>query len=718
MAVNLSPVGGAAAQFFDNSGNVLTGGKLYTYLAGTTTPAVTYTQANGITAQPNPIVLNAAGRVPDSGEIWLTDSILYKFVLKDANDVLIATWDNIDGINSNFVAYSTQNETQTATQGQTAFTLATIQYTPATNSLAVFVNGSKQILTLNYVETSSTVVTFIDGLNVGDVVQFTTSVATSTNVVDASNVSYNEGQSGAVDQNVQDRLRVYVSVKDFGAVGDGVTDDTIAIQDALAASSNVIVPIGTYLISSTINVPAHAKLSFQGGLGNTAGTPPTAYFIKKSTMTTVGITVSECGVIENGGLVSQVGNTGDGIQIIGNGAKLTNVFVSRAGDVGVRVGTSGGANCNSFELDHVNALNNGSHGIYIHDGTSAGGANANAGTLLQCTAIGNGGDGIRLGHCFWVSVVNCLAEINTGYGLYLSGANSDGYPECRYGSVIGGDYNEGNNAGIVEDYSYFSQFLIPDGYSAPTNVGNGLPGSGRRTVVTNGYIAAESFRSNGTFASSLFMYNYDSVTTNNYRPLVIRNNTNNNNNACTGIAFQTQNANGYHDAVYFSALQNAGTGGGNSQDGFNIAVNNSGTMIPALNCNTNASYIGPGGDNAWNLGTSSYRWATVFAVTGTINTSDANQKQQIRELNQAEKEAAKGIKLALKAFKFNDAVEKKGDKARIHFGVIAQEVKEIFATVGLDAEDYGLFCSDTLEDGSVRLGVRYDELLAFVIAAL
>ena len=181
MAVNLSPVGGAAAQFFDNSGQVLTGGKLYTYLAGTTTPAVTYTSSSGITAQPNPIVLNAAGRVPDSGEIWLTDGISYKFVLKDTNDVLIATYDNIVGINSNFVNYSGQEEKQTAAQSQTVFTLTTMQYQPATNNLFVFVNGSKQVLGTNFTETSSTVVTFVDGLNVGDVVNFST--ATSVNTI-------------------------------------------------------------------------------------------------------------------------------------------------------------------------------------------------------------------------------------------------------------------------------------------------------------------------------------------------------------------------------------------------------------------------------------------------------------------------------------------------------------------------------------------------------
>jgi hypothetical protein len=95
MAVNLSPVGGAAAQFFTNTGAVLTGGKLYTYAAGTTTPATTYTTSAGNVAHTNPIVLDAAGRVSGSGEIWLTIGTAYKFVLKDSNDVLIGTYDNI-----------------------------------------------------------------------------------------------------------------------------------------------------------------------------------------------------------------------------------------------------------------------------------------------------------------------------------------------------------------------------------------------------------------------------------------------------------------------------------------------------------------------------------------------------------------------------------------------------------------------------------------------
>jgi len=93
MIVTLSLLGGAGWQFFDDSGNVLTGGLIYTYAAGTTTPSVTYADASGNTANPNPIILDAAGRPPS--EIWLNNTSSYKFVLKDTNNVLIRTYDNI-----------------------------------------------------------------------------------------------------------------------------------------------------------------------------------------------------------------------------------------------------------------------------------------------------------------------------------------------------------------------------------------------------------------------------------------------------------------------------------------------------------------------------------------------------------------------------------------------------------------------------------------------
>jgi hypothetical protein len=144
-------------------------------------------------------------------------------------------------------------------------------------------------------------------------------------------------------------------------------------------------------------------------------------------------------------------------------------------------------------------------------------------------------------------------------------------------------------------------------------------------------------------------------------------------------------------------------------------------------------------DNTQKLGNPSYRWTTVYATTGTINTSDATTKQQIRTLNDDEKAVAQSIKGLIKAYKFNDSVAEKGDGARIHVGVIAQDVQAAFVAQGLDPNKYSMFCSDTWyevdgqarsEEGGfytkdtpnavevTRLGIRYDELLAFVISTL
>lgn len=137
MAVNLSSIGGAAAQFFDDNGNPLSGGKIYTYAAGTTTPKVTYTSISGLIQHSNPIILDAAGRVP-SGEIWLTAGLQYKFVIKTSTDVLIGSYDNVTSISSGAAIIGNF----TGTGSQTNFTLAYSPYTE--NSTQIFINGVYQ----------------------------------------------------------------------------------------------------------------------------------------------------------------------------------------------------------------------------------------------------------------------------------------------------------------------------------------------------------------------------------------------------------------------------------------------------------------------------------------------------------------------------------------------------------------------------------------------
>lgn len=135
--VFLSSFGGAGAQFFDNNGVILTGGKIYTYAAGTTTAAATYTNSTGITPHANPIILDSAGRVP-GGEIWLPAGIPYKFVLETANGVLIGTYDNISSV----AAGAALLANFTGTGAQTSFTLPSAPISE--NATNVYVNGVYQ----------------------------------------------------------------------------------------------------------------------------------------------------------------------------------------------------------------------------------------------------------------------------------------------------------------------------------------------------------------------------------------------------------------------------------------------------------------------------------------------------------------------------------------------------------------------------------------------
>jgi hypothetical protein len=133
--------------------------------------------------------------------------------------------------------------------------------------------------------------------------------------------------------------------------------------------------------------------------------------------------------------------------------------------------------------------------------------------------------------------------------------------------------------------------------------------------------------------------------------------------------------------------------------------------------------ISPGVDNTATLGRASKRWSEIFAANATINTSDERAKQDIAALDDAERRVALAIKGMVKRFRFKDAVTAKGDAARIHVGVVAQEVAAAFEAEGLDPARYGMFCHDQWEADQDReagdiYGIRYEELLAFIIAAI
>jgi hypothetical protein len=134
-----------------------------------------------------------------------------------------------------------------------------------------------------------------------------------------------------------------------------------------------------------------------------------------------------------------------------------------------------------------------------------------------------------------------------------------------------------------------------------------------------------------------------------------------------------------------------------------------------------ANQVGAKQDNNTDLGHGSYRFDDIYATNGTIQTSDRNEKQDIEALSDAEQRVAVAAKGLLRKFRWINSVEENGDDARIHFGIIAQDLQDAFTAEGLDAGRYAMFISSTWtdEDGNeqTRLGVRYSELLAFIISA-
>lgn len=121
------------------------------------------------------------------------------------------------------------------------------------------------------------------------------------------------------------------------------------------------------------------------------------------------------------------------------------------------------------------------------------------------------------------------------------------------------------------------------------------------------------------------------------------------------------------------------------------------------------------------LGAAGIPFVDIYSQDGTVSTSDKTKKQNIEKLSVAENNVALACKGLLRKYKWKTAVQEKGNDARWHFGIMAQDLQKAFSDGGLDASDYGLFIREETEvDGVVETtyAVRYNELLAFIIAAI
>jgi len=282
-----------------------------------------------------------------------------------------------------------------------------------------------------YVETDSDTVTFVSGLHVGASVKFTTSQLNSSGAVDASQVSYTPPFVDSVATNVEAKLSQYVSVKDFGAVGDGVADDTAAIQAAIDEANGVFFPTGSYLVNAQIDLKSNLLLFGEGGSKIVLDTGVTPYVLRGSA--TNNVTIRD-------------------LEIEGNGASgFSTVYITNATNVTVDncVITKSGANalyfvgCLFAKVQNCVLSNNFYYGLEFRDCV---GCKAIAN---QCAANGDtgvatsgGGRGIMLWRARGCYIAGNRFVDNSEYGFRIYSEAADA--TTSYNNVVTGNTFQNN----------------------------------------------------------------------------------------------------------------------------------------------------------------------------------------------------------------------------------------------------------------------------------
>lgn len=503
-----------------------------------------------------------------------------------------------------------------------------------------------------------------------------------------------------------------VNVKQFGAKGDGTTDDTAQVQAAINTGSPVQFPAGSFSVGPLTQATNFQRFTAVGQVSlvkrsNGVLMNSTGNYVEFNGLQFVGTGFTGDNIVSSGGHprflnCSSYGTpgralkaTGAHVQIIGTSGSYSTTDATASG-FDIEIGVSGTATLyheligvyTSQATGGVLMTDVGSHTILggqigklsILSGTSP--AGVNGGKISACRIIGD--VVVDLSNAQFSAVQFATQTIT--FGASTSGCTLDASNNTRSATVI----NSGNaNTVIVRATSAGSYTELSYGPSAWTM---------NAWRITSGV----GFESTGNIA--------------------IANNT----------AFRCRTSTAaLANAATLNASDNWTIGSAATAAGNTSIVSGSGgvyfTVDGASRFQATASAFRPVADATYHLGAAAQRFNTLYASNGTINTSDAREKEDIAEIGDVEVRVARRIKGLFRTFKFKSAVKKKGDGARIHVGVIAQDVRDAFLAEGLDPTRYGMFCYDewgpeTQEDGSVRdggnlYGIRYDELLAFVMLA-
>jgi len=354
----------------------------------------------------------------------------YSITVRNKNHVLVfSAFDQTDSPSS---VFDISTQLITATAGQTTFTLTTFNYLPGTDTLQVYRNGLRLNLNLDYLETNSSTVTLTAPAALGDQFLFQGGAVVTGNQVPGSQVSFLQAGTGAVTRNMQDKVRESVSVKDFGAIGDGTTDDTAAIQAAVnSVSSNggqVIFPSGSYKTTSEILIPSsNVSLIGDSELSTKIiriGSGNTIRFYSASGLNSVGVSrISFIG--------QDVGITSGNHLVFKNCYKITvqNVNVNN-GFSGFEFESSNNIRVHTVNMNFTNALSSsarhGMHFVTQNADVFVSFVNIWMGYIVTTPSLAitcNGDYGFHVEACdgLWISDthVACSKQANFGFGNSL-----------------------------------------------------------------------------------------------------------------------------------------------------------------------------------------------------------------------------------------------------------------------------------------------------------